>query len=147
MITKYKNALSNYPTGIFCVFSKDKKEKYNCIIVNSFSSVSLKPLLVLWCLDKKSSKLHFFRKSKNQIIALLSDDQKKIVKKYAYANKNLNEIELSNILKKSIFSLNCKKVKEIIAGDHFVIFLKVLKISDIRKVKPIIYYKKKLVTI
>ena len=81
MITKYKNALSNYPTGIFCVFSKDKKEKYNCIIVNSFSSVSLKPLLVLWCLDKKSSKLHFFRKSKNQIIALLSEDQKKNSKK------------------------------------------------------------------
>ena len=45
-INKLKSALSNYPTGIVCVFSKTN-EFYNAIIVNSFTSVSLNPPISL----------------------------------------------------------------------------------------------------
>ena len=62
-INKLKSALSNYPTGIVCVFAKTKNG-YNAIIVNSFTSVSLNPPIVAWCLDKKSSKFNAFKNSK-----------------------------------------------------------------------------------
>ena len=140
-IDKFKSALSNYPTGIVCVFTK-KKLIYDAIIVNSFSSVSLKPPIVLWSLDKNSSKFNAFYNSKNQIIALFSENQKKLANKIAFQKENVSELELEKILSMSICSLYCTKLKKIKAGDHFTFFLKVKKMSVIKKLKPLTYYKK-----
>ena len=76
-INKLKLALSNYPTGIVCVFSKTSKF-YNAIIVNSFTSISLNPPIVSWSLDKKSSKFNVFKNCKSQTIVILCHNQKKI---------------------------------------------------------------------
>lgn len=140
-IDKFKSALSNYPTGIVCVFTK-KNQIYDAIIVNSFSSVSLKPPIVLWSLDKNSSKFNAFKNSKSQIITLFSENQKKLANKIAFQKENVNELELEKILSMSICSLYCTKLKKIKAGDHFTFFLKVKKISVIKKLKPLTYYKK-----
>ena len=145
-IDKFKQALSNYPTGIVCVFSK-KKDVYYAIIVNSFSSVSLKPPLILWSLDKNSSKFDFFKNSTDQIIVFLSKNQKKLAEKIAYNSDQVSVSEFNKILKMSICSLNCKKLKKIKAGDHLTFFLRIRKISVIKKFKPLVYYKKKFLTI
>ena len=145
-LNKFKLALSNYPTGIVCVFSKRKKF-YEAIIVNSFTSVSLKPPLVLWCLDKNSSKFNAFKNSKDQMIVLLSKNQKKFAQKIAFNKDKVSDTELKKILKSSICSLYCTKLKKIMAGDHFTFFLKIKKISNIKTLKPLIYYKKNFLTI
>ena len=77
-INKLKSALSNYPTGIVCVFSK-KDEFYNAIIVNSFTSVSLNPPIISWSLDKKSSKFNLFKNCKSQTIVILCNNQKNLL--------------------------------------------------------------------
>jgi len=144
MINKFKTALAKYPTGIACIFTKNHKNDYKAIIINSLSSVSLKPLLVLWSLDIKSGNFIFFKKSKEQIIVLLSNKQKKIVEDIAYKNKDVSNLGLNKIIEKSIFSLTCKKYKDIKVGDHFTIFLKVKKILINSGSKPLIYYQKKI---
>ncbi len=146
MIKNFKTALSRYPTGIVCIFSKSNTG-YESIIVNSFASVSLKPLLVLWSLDKKSSKFNIFKKSKQQVIAVLSNNQKKIANELAFKKNHVSEFDFKQILKKSIFNLNCTKTKQIRAGDHYTFFLKVNKISSINNLKPLVYHKKKFLTI
>ena len=50
------------------------------------------------------------------------------------------------IIDNSVFSLQCNKFKEIKAGDHFTIFLKVKKILINSKTKPLLYYQKKILT-
>ena len=47
----YRNFLSLFSTGITSIVVKNKKI-YEGITVNSFASVSLKPKIVIWCLDK-----------------------------------------------------------------------------------------------
>tara|TARA_B100001027_G_scaffold206980_1_gene171019 strand:+ start:9764 stop:10207 length:444 start_codon:yes stop_codon:yes gene_type:complete len=143
MINNFKLALSNYPTGIICIFSKNLKGYYDSIIINSFASVSLKPLLVLWSLDKKSSKFNVFKNSKNHIVVILSGNQKKITKELAFQKDQISKKEFSNILKKSICYFTCSKNKVIKAGDHLTFFLKINKVSQIKKNRPLIYYKKK----
>ena len=57
----FKKTLSTFATGITVVATK-----YNSILygktINSFSSLSLTPPLVLFSLDNKSSKLNVFKK-------------------------------------------------------------------------------------
>ncbi len=145
-IIKLKSALSNYPTGIVCVFSKINKV-YNAIIVNSFTSVSIKPPVVLWSLDKKSSKFNAFRNSKNQIIVILSKNQKKFAKRIAFHKDKVSALEFNKILKMSICSLYCTTSKKIKIGDHLTFFMGIKKISTIKKLKPLVYYKKTFLTI
>tara|TARA_B100000212_G_C27312301_1_gene506311 strand:- start:289 stop:741 length:453 start_codon:yes stop_codon:yes gene_type:complete len=145
-IVKLKSALSNYPTGVVCVFSKTN-EGYNAIIVNSFVSVSLNPPIVLWSLDKKSSKFNVFKNSKSHIIVILCNNQKKFAKQIAFHKEKVSDFEFNKILKTSICSINCSTLKKIKFGDHFTFFLSIKKISVIKKLKPLVYYKKKFMTI
>ena len=145
-VDKLKSALSNYPTGIVCVFSKTKGF-YNAIIVNSFTSVSLNPPIVSWCLDKKSSKFKVFKNCKNQTIVILSNKQKKFANHIAFHRDKVSDLEFNKILKMSICDLYCAIFKKIKIGDHFTFFLKIKKISCIKKIKPLVFYKKKFLTI
>lgn len=145
-IDKLKSALSNYPTGVACVFSK-KKEFYNAIIVNSFTSVSLNPPIISWSLDKKSSKFKVFKNCKSQTIVILCNNQKKFANQIAFYNDKVSELEFKKILNMSICSLYCETLKKIKIGDHFTFFMNIKKISSIKKLKPLVYYKKKFLTI
>ena len=102
MIAKFKSAMSSYPTGITCILTKNKTNSYSGIIVNSFASVSLKPLIVLWNIDEKSKKFKVFNKSKNQTIVILSYNQKEIVNEIAFKNAQVDEKKYIEILKQSI---------------------------------------------
>ena len=145
-INKLKSALSNYPTGIACVFAKTN-EGYNAIIVNSFASVSLNPPIVAWSLDKKSSKFNAFKNSKSQTIAILCNNQKKFAYQIAFHKDKVTNLEFNKVLKMSICSLYCLTSKKIKVGDHFTFFMRIKKISVIKKLKPLVYYKKKFLTI
>lgn len=147
MINKFKSAMSSYPTGIVCVLTKDKDQSYNAIIVNSFSSVSLKPLIVLWSLDIKSKKFKKINQSKIQVVAILSYNQRDEVNEIAFKNAKIDNNRFNQILKKSICFMECSKYKSIKVGDHYTNFLKVKKISDVKKVKSMVYIKRKLLKI
>ncbi len=56
----YKKTLSKFSTGITVVATSQRSILYGKTI-NSFSSLSLSPPLVLFSLDKKSSKLKIVR--------------------------------------------------------------------------------------
>jgi len=147
MINKFKSAMSSYPTGIVCVLTENKDKAYSAIIVNSFSSVSLKPLIVLWSLDIKSKKFKKINQSKNQVVAILSYNQKDEVNEIAFKNVKIDTSRFHQILKKSICFMECSKYKSIKVGDHYTNFLKVKKISDVKKVKSMVYFKRKLLKI
>jgi flavin reductase (DIM6/NTAB) family NADH-FMN oxidoreductase RutF len=144
MINKYKLAMSSYPTGIVCVTIKSNNKKYNSIIANSFNSVSLKPSIVSWCLDKNSGKYDLFKNSKKQLISILGGDQRKSVSEIAFKKEEILKSEIEEIKKKSVFNFYTTKLKSLIIGDHCVIFLKVNKISTLRKKSALVYYQRKL---
>ena len=70
----FKKTLSAFATGITVVATK-----YNSILygktINSFSSLSLSPPLILFSLDNQSSKLNIFKKSDTITINILSNKQ------------------------------------------------------------------------
>lgn len=139
--------MSSYPTGIVCILTQINKNSYSAIIVNSFSSVSLKPLIVLWSLDIKSKKFRYFRNSKKQTVVILGYKQKKIANEIAFKNPDINFKRFKDILDNSICFMDCANYKSIKIGDHYTNFLKIKKISDVKKTKSLVYFKKKFTKI
>ena len=141
----FKKTLSTFTTGITIVATNHNSILYGKTI-NSFSSLSLSPPLVLFSLDKKSSKLNIFKESKTVSINILSKNQEFISNNFAKKNPNWNEIEydiLKNenpIIKNCVSNLDCKIIDKIKKGDHIIFICKVLQVLNNTKLKPLVYY-------
>jgi len=144
----FKRTLSKFTTGITVVATNKNSILYGKTI-NSFSSLSLSPPLILFSLDIKSSKLNIFKDSKIVSINILSKNQKSICNNFAKNNPDWNEIEyniLKNgnpIIKNCVSNLDCKIIEKIKKGDHIIFICKVLQVLNNNKLKPLIYFNSK----
>ena len=66
-IDDFKKTLSMFSTGITIVTSVDNLGNPIGMTVNSFSSVSLDPPLVLWSIDKKQASYNSFKNSETYV--------------------------------------------------------------------------------
>ena len=144
----YKKTLSTFATGITVVATK-----YNSILygktINSFSSLSLSPPLVLFSLDNNSSKLSIFKNSETITINILSKKQQLISNNFAQKKPDWKHIEydlLKNgnpVIKNCVSNLDCKIIDKIKKGDHIIFICQVSHVMNNHKLKPLIYYKSK----
>ena len=144
----FKKTLSAFATGITVVATK-----YNSILygktINSFSSLSLSPPLVLFSLDRKSSKLDVFKKTEKITINILSKKQQLISNNFANKNPDWKDIEYDltkngiPIIKNCVSNLDCKIIDKIKKGDHIIFICQVLWVINNEKLKPLIYYNSK----
>ena len=71
----FKQALGNYPTGVTVVTATTEEGEPVGLTVNSFASVSLDPLMVLWSIDHKVSTIDTFTKQGKFAVHILAGDQ------------------------------------------------------------------------
>ncbi len=141
----FKKTVAKFTTGITVIATSDNLNIYGKTI-NSFSSLSLIPPLVLFSLDLKSSKLNIYKKSKTITINILSKKQENISFNFAKNNPSWEGIDyniLSNgnpIIKNCVCNLECKIIDKIKKGDHLIFICKVLNVMNNDKLKPLIYY-------
>ena len=64
----YRKALGMYSTGIAIVTTMDDQKKPLGMTINSFTSVSLNPALVLWSIDKKQPSYDVFLNSNGYVV-------------------------------------------------------------------------------
>src|SRR3989442_7659935 len=85
MITSdlFRQVMGNFATGITIVTTRDNNGEPCGLTVNSFTSLSLEPLLVLVCFDKKLSSLEAFRGSKRFGVSMLSEHQEDLSRLFA----------------------------------------------------------------
>ena len=78
-----RNALGRFATGVAVVTAIDPDGHPVGLTVNSFSAVSLKPPLVLWCLDNTSHNLAAFRRAGHHAINVLAAGQLDLSNRFA----------------------------------------------------------------
>ncbi|PJZ45628.1 flavin reductase family protein [Leptospira brenneri] len=127
---QFKSSLSLWASGV-CVITYASSQKKGGITVSSFSSVSLEPPLVLFCLAKDSSAKEPIEKAGNFAVNILSSEQKQISADFASGSldkavvlEGLNPQTLSTgapILRDCLASLDCKVDQVIEAGDHWIL--------------------------
>ena len=78
----FKKSLSKFVTGV-TIITINNNNIYLGKTVNSFTSLSLNPPLVLFSLDIKSSSINLYRKAKFLGINILSKNQILLSKKFS----------------------------------------------------------------
>ena len=78
-----RKAFSMFSTGITIVTATDKYKNPIGMTVNSFSSVSLDPPLVLWSIGKKQPSYESFLDAKGYAVNILSNKQIKLCNHFA----------------------------------------------------------------
>lgn len=140
--------MGNYPTGVTVITTTDKNGDPVGLTVNSFASVSLDPLLVLWCIDNKVSSKDVFINGEHFAVHVLAGDQPNICK--TFATKDIDRFgscswKLSEhrlpILEGAAGVLQCKKAKVIEAGDHMILIGEVIDIK-VEEKEPLLYHKR-----
>src|ERR1700742_5003299 len=78
----FRDALGNFPTGV-AVITALGGQTHIGITVNSFTSVSLDPPLVLWCMDKRSQRHDAFVAAPGFTISLLGSVHREVSSRLA----------------------------------------------------------------
>ena len=141
----FKKVLSKFSTGITVIGVNIDGINIGKT-VNSFSSISISPPLVLFSLDLKASSLNKFKKSKFFSINILGDSQNVISNIFAKKNPKWEKINYefgefkTPIIKNCLANLECKNIQLLIKGDHIVFICEVLNASFKDKIKPLVYF-------
>ena len=140
----FKLGMSKFATGV-TVVTINNKNKYIGKTVNSFAALSLKPPLVLFSLDKKSTSLKFYINSQHIGINILANNQKKISNHFSNKSPEWDNnsflVTSSNLpmISNALANLECKKTKTISQGDHIIFICEIINIDINNKSKPLIY--------
>jgi 3-hydroxy-9,10-secoandrosta-1,3,5(10)-triene-9,17-dione monooxygenase reductase component len=128
-LRSYRNALGSFATGVTIVTTQTDAGKPVGLTVNSFTSVSLEPPLVLWSLARKSPSLGIFDACRHYGINVLASHQAEHCARFAtpmpdkFAGTAWSASEEGVPLLEGVaMQLVCENQQRIEAGDH-VIFL------------------------
>lgn len=148
MATTFREVMGNYPTGVTVVTMKDAEGNPIGMTVNSFASVSLDPVLILWSIDKKSHSYDKFIATEQFAVNILAADQgdlctlfsSKVMDRFNQCNWNETEQKLP-ALADALAVLQCKTFKQVDAGDHTIL---IGEVFDIRKEtkEPLLYHRR-----
>lgn len=122
----YRRALGAFATGV-CVVTADSEAGPLGITVNSFTSVSLEPRLVLWCLDERSERWPAFAAADRFAIHVLPASDQTLAARFARGVSLLGAGEFTRdgagppCLPGALARFDCATEQRIPAGDHMVI--------------------------
>ena len=122
-----RNIFGKFVTGVSIVSYYDKKGIPKGVTVNSFSSVSLDPPIVLWCLDNNSDLYNELSITEKYIFNFLSSEQEALATKlsekenHSFESVNYFDNENGPIIEKSLGWISCLKKEMIKVGDHLII--------------------------
>jgi len=144
----FRQIMSCFATGVSVVTARDKDGRGIGITVNSLTSVSLKPPLLLFCLDKSAHVYPIFRNVKYFAVNILGEDQQDVSRHFAdYRHYPMPDKMWDRpqggcpILRHTLGWMVCRKTATAKGGDHDIIVGEVVKLHK-RKTptEPLLYF-------
>lgn len=141
--------MGNFTTGITVVTTIGPDGVPYGLTVNSFTSVSLDPILVLVCLDNRLTGLQAFKDSKVFGVSILSEAQEDLSRMFAKKDSvRPASIYVAGktgvpLLRDALGTLECETVAIYPGGDH-QIFLGEVKAAEMMETHgPLLYFRGK----
>ncbi|MEG0450761.1 MAG: flavin reductase family protein [Lysinibacillus sp.] len=149
-ITAFKQALGNYPTGVTVVTTFNENNEPIGLTVNSFASVSINPLLILWSIDKNTKSYNEFMVATKFAVNILASEQaaicnlfaSKVPDRFSQVAWETSAHQLP-VLQETLSVLQCEKAQAIDAGDHTIFIGHVIQIDNADK-QPLLYHQRKV---
>src|ERR1700722_7549364 len=141
----YRRTCGQFVTGITVVTVVDVQGRPHGMTVNSFSSVSLEPPLVLVSIDLRNAILGHFLASSFFAINILAEHQEDLSQRFSSTSANrFHGIPWSAapsgtpVLDGVLAHLECSVVRTFEAGDHTILIGEVLR-AGYSEGKPLVY--------
>ncbi len=141
-----KDAFGRFATGIAVATCRQPDNGFRALTINSFTSVSLEPQLVLWCLENKAASYPHFMEADSYAVSILSADGEALSNRFAgHAPQPLAATEYdiwetgAPLLKSRIAGFDCRVQRRHRAGDHIILVGEVVRF-DSKDGAPLVYY-------
>lgn len=142
----YRRALGQFATGVTVVTTRARDGRQVGVTVNSFTSLSLEPPLVLWCLARKAPSLADFLEASHFAINVLATNQHHLSRQFSTPLPNkFDGVEFTEgpaglpLLGGVIAQFICRNLKQIDGGDHIIL---IGQVEDYRRFEgePLVFH-------
>jgi flavin reductase (DIM6/NTAB) family NADH-FMN oxidoreductase RutF len=128
-------AMSRFATGVTVVTTIDGRRREG-LTINSFSSLSLEPPLVLWCIRKDAASLVTFSRASCFAVNVLAARRRHLSDHFARSHPDkFSGIDFTDgiggcpVLSGNLASFECVKAGVIEGGDHLIILGEIRHLS------------------
>lgn len=139
-------ALGQYATGVAVVTTIASDGRPVGMTINSFSSLSMDPPLILWCLRRDATRAAIFMSSDDFAINILSSDQAHLAKYFAVHDSRshmavhwLPGYHSLPLLNGVVAAFICRRVRVVDGGDHWILIGQVEKYDVAAGRSPLIF--------
>jgi flavin reductase (DIM6/NTAB) family NADH-FMN oxidoreductase RutF len=150
----FRNALGCFATGVTVVTTVTDAGEPVGLTANSFSSVSLDPPLVLFCLDRASHNLDAFRAAGRFAVNVLGDDQRDLSVRFSTTIGDRWDGVVwerwetgAPVLNGCLAALDCETEAIHEGGDHVIIVGRVKRLAAVADGKPLLYFRGNYATV
>jgi len=146
---EFRNAHGCFATGITVITAIDDEGAPVGLTANSFTSLSLDPPLVLFCVDRSIKSFQAFHSNRHFVVNILRDDQEHLSRQFAKSGAaKWSGVEFATwetgcpIIKGCIANFECEVESMFEGGDHVIIVGKVNRMEfDPGDCRPLLYYR------
>ena len=146
----FRRVVGHFATGVTVITVEREPGLVHGMTANSFTSVSLDPLLILICVDHNARLLSFLEVQGRFGVNILKDDQQFVSEHFAKPWQDYEASERLGIrfrwtdlgiplLQDSLAHLACNVVAKYPAGDH-TLFLAEVETMDVGEGNPLLYH-------
>jgi flavin reductase (DIM6/NTAB) family NADH-FMN oxidoreductase RutF len=143
--------MRSFPTGITVLTAESAPGQVHGMTANSFTSVSLDPLLILVCIDQKARLLAYVKAQRRFGVNILKDTQQEISEFFTKPQQDpAEEARLAvryqwtptgiPLLQDALAHLGCNVVAQYMSGDH-TIFVGEVESLQMKDGEPLLYHR------
>jgi 3-hydroxy-9,10-secoandrosta-1,3,5(10)-triene-9,17-dione monooxygenase reductase component len=143
-----RSALGCYATGVAVITARTTANDHIGVTVNSFSSMSLDPPLIMFALARTANVLRHFQHTQSFAVNILGQEQQALSNMFARPSTaswaNAEFTHASNgcaLFANSLAQLECNKAAELEAGDHLIFFGEVTSFHLRAEAAPLLFYR------
>ena len=125
----YRSALGGFGTGVALVAARDAEGRAHGMIINSLTSVSLHPPIMLWCLASTSNAFSVFTNAPAFSLNILRSDDHDVAHRFSRRGDRIIPPDQvctmetgAPVLTEALASLDCRLRLRQPMGDHEVIY-------------------------
>lgn len=152
---EFRRALGYFPTGVAIVTTRTPEGRPVGLTINSFSSLSLEPPLIMWSLANRSVNLPVFQQCSHFAINILNQAQ--VEAALGFANPNITDKfalvshadgqEGVPLIDDCVATFVCENYQQYPGGDHTIFIGQVLRHSTIAEHEPAVFHRGQFATI
>lgn len=146
----FRAVMGTFATGVTVVTTVDGSGAPYGVTVNSFTSVSLNPLLILVCLDNRLTGLGCFMETGRFAVHILGDDQEAVSTFFASRGSDRSRMidRFSKfglpVIEGCLARLECRLTDTLPGGDHTILMAEVESAQvaeDLKGRSPLLFFR------